>query len=215
MMIFLPLLPNLTLFAHLTSSASHSDWTCVFVVTCRETVLANNHFCSCWISNSCHSLPPAFLILNTGVTCFCFFMLLIFFPTFHLYPSSLHISPSQSSHLPYQRLWLHTFLPSQVIHHSPTCFIFNIPLLSFHLHGISVPFTSSSFYFTSLLFLYTFASCLPPQVDWPLNIIITDSCMNKYNRLFSFLLQLKHMVWSLRDVWFHLKRTGEQKESCW
>lgn len=35
--------------------------------------------------------------------------------------------------------------------------------------------------------------------------------MNKYNRLFSFLLQLKHMVWSLRDVWFHLKRTGERK----
>lgn len=48
------------------------------------------------------------------------------------------------------------------------------------------------------------------QVDWPLNIIITDSCMNKYNRLFSFLLQLKHMVWSLREVWFHLKRTGER-----
>ncbi|XP_039988914.1 gamma-tubulin complex component 6 [Xiphias gladius] len=46
------------------------------------------------------------------------------------------------------------------------------------------------------------------KVDWPLNIIITDSCMNKYNRLFSFLLQLKHMVWSLRDVWFHLKRTA-------
>uniref|UniRef100_A0A8C6WR78 Gamma-tubulin complex component 6 n=1 Tax=Neogobius melanostomus TaxID=47308 RepID=A0A8C6WR78_9GOBI len=46
------------------------------------------------------------------------------------------------------------------------------------------------------------------KVDWPLNIIITDSCMSKYNRLFSFLLQLKHMVWSLRDVWFHLKRTA-------
>uniref|UniRef100_A0A672LL80 Gamma-tubulin complex component 6 n=1 Tax=Sinocyclocheilus grahami TaxID=75366 RepID=A0A672LL80_SINGR len=47
------------------------------------------------------------------------------------------------------------------------------------------------------------------KVDWPVNIVITDSCLNKYNRLFSFLLQLKHMVWSLRDVWFHLKRTGE------
>uniref|UniRef100_A0A4W4GN17 Gamma-tubulin complex component 6 n=1 Tax=Electrophorus electricus TaxID=8005 RepID=A0A4W4GN17_ELEEL len=46
------------------------------------------------------------------------------------------------------------------------------------------------------------------KVDWPLNVIITDSCMNKYNRLFSFLLQLKHMVWSLSDVWFHLKRTA-------
>ncbi|XP_052400327.1 gamma-tubulin complex component 6-like isoform X13 [Carassius gibelio] len=46
------------------------------------------------------------------------------------------------------------------------------------------------------------------KVDWPVNIVITDSCLNKYNRLFSFLLQLKHMVWSLRDVWFHLKRTA-------
>uniref|UniRef100_A0A3B3SM78 Gamma-tubulin complex component n=1 Tax=Paramormyrops kingsleyae TaxID=1676925 RepID=A0A3B3SM78_9TELE len=46
------------------------------------------------------------------------------------------------------------------------------------------------------------------KVDWPLNIIITDSCMDKYNRLFSFLLQLKHMVWTLRDVWFHLKRAA-------
>ncbi|MGH0163667.1 UNVERIFIED_CONTAM: hypothetical protein FKN15_047666 [Acipenser sinensis] len=46
------------------------------------------------------------------------------------------------------------------------------------------------------------------KVDWPLNIVITDSCMNKYNRIFSFLLQLKHMVWTLRDVWFHLKRAA-------
>nr|XP_002667047.4 gamma-tubulin complex component 6 [Danio rerio] len=46
------------------------------------------------------------------------------------------------------------------------------------------------------------------KVDWPVNIVITESCLNKYNRLFSFLLQLKHMVWTLRDVWFHLKRTA-------
>jgi len=57
--------------------------------------------------------------------------------------------------------------------------------------------------------------CVDSQVDWPLNIIITDTCMNKYNRLFSFLLQLKHMVWSLREVWFHLKRTGEEEVGRW
>ncbi|KAM6304095.1 gamma-tubulin complex component 6 isoform 2-T3 [Podargus strigoides] len=53
-------------------------------------------------------------------------------------------------------------------------------------------------------------SCLELRykVDWPLNIVITESCMNKYNKIFSFLLQLKHMVWTLKDVWFHLKRTG-------
>uniref|UniRef100_A0A8C3XM53 Gamma-tubulin complex component 6 n=1 Tax=Chelydra serpentina TaxID=8475 RepID=A0A8C3XM53_CHESE len=46
------------------------------------------------------------------------------------------------------------------------------------------------------------------KVDWPLNIVITESCMNKYNKIFSFLLQLKHMVWTLKDIWFHLKRTA-------
>uniref|UniRef100_A0A8D0L1V1 Gamma-tubulin complex component 6 n=1 Tax=Sphenodon punctatus TaxID=8508 RepID=A0A8D0L1V1_SPHPU len=53
-------------------------------------------------------------------------------------------------------------------------------------------------------------SCLELRykVDWPLNIVITESCMMKYNKIFSFLLQLKHMVWTLKDVWFHLKRTA-------
>lgn len=48
------------------------------------------------------------------------------------------------------------------------------------------------------------------KVDWPLNIVVTENCMNKYNKIFSFLLQLKHMVWTLKDVWFHLKRTGKR-----
>ncbi|XP_066447969.1 gamma-tubulin complex component 6 isoform X1 [Eleutherodactylus coqui] len=53
-------------------------------------------------------------------------------------------------------------------------------------------------------------SCLELRykVDWPLNIAITETCINKYNKIFSFLIQLKHMVWTLRDVWFHLKRTA-------
>ncbi|XP_067915266.1 gamma-tubulin complex component 6 isoform X2 [Heterodontus francisci] len=46
------------------------------------------------------------------------------------------------------------------------------------------------------------------KVNWPLNIVITESCMSKYNKIFSFLLQLKHMFWTLKDVWFHLKRTA-------
>ncbi|XP_077194421.1 gamma-tubulin complex component 6 isoform X2 [Paroedura picta] len=51
------------------------------------------------------------------------------------------------------------------------------------------------------------------KVDWPLNIVITENCMNKYNKIFSFLLQLKHMVWTLKDVWFHLKRTALVKHA--
>lgn len=93
------------------------------------------------------------------------------------------------------------------------------PSLSSSLHShippplpsppLSPVFASSHFTCWCLSFCFRVFS----QVDWPLNIIITDSCMNKYNRLFSFLLQLKHMVWSLREVWFHLKRTGERVEA--
>ncbi|KAF7659421.1 hypothetical protein LDENG_00298380 [Lucifuga dentata] len=87
--------------------------------------------------------------------------------------------------------------------------------LQYSLHGDSA--LASNFTFALRFLPETFHPHAPDslnclelryKVDWPLNIIITDSCMNKYNRLFSFLLQLKHMVWSLRDVWFHLKRTA-------
>lgn len=46
-------------------------------------------------------------------------------------------------------------------------------------------------------------------MDWPLNIVITESCLSRYGGIFSFLLQLKLMMWTLKDVCFHLKRTGE------
>ncbi|KAM6937282.1 gamma-tubulin complex component 6 [Xenentodon cancila] len=87
--------------------------------------------------------------------------------------------------------------------------------LQYSLHG-DTPL-AANFTFALRFFPETFHPHAPDslnclelryKVDWPMNIIITDSCMNKYNRLFSFLLQLKHMVWSLRDVWFHLKRTA-------
>ncbi|KAM6961186.1 gamma-tubulin complex component 6 [Aplochiton taeniatus] len=87
--------------------------------------------------------------------------------------------------------------------------------LQYSLHGDSA--LAANFTFALRFFPETFHPHAPDslnclelryKVNWPLNIIITDSCMNKYNRLFSFLLQLKHMVWSLRDVWFHLKRTA-------
>ncbi|XP_021563248.1 LOW QUALITY PROTEIN: gamma-tubulin complex component 6 [Carlito syrichta] len=53
-------------------------------------------------------------------------------------------------------------------------------------------------------------SCLELRykVDWPLNVVITDSCLSKYNGIFSFLLQLKLVTWTLKDVCFHLKRTA-------
>ncbi|KAJ8393348.1 hypothetical protein AAFF_G00060700 [Aldrovandia affinis] len=87
--------------------------------------------------------------------------------------------------------------------------------LQYSLHGDST--LAANFTFALRFLPETFHPLAPDalhclelryKVDWPLNIIITDSCMNKYNRLFSFLLQLKHMVWTLRDVWFHLKRAA-------
>ncbi|XP_064175599.1 gamma-tubulin complex component 6 [Anguilla rostrata] len=87
--------------------------------------------------------------------------------------------------------------------------------LQYSLHGDSA--LAANFTFALRFLPETFHPLAPDalnclelryKVDWPLNIIITDSCMNKYNRLFSFLLQLKHMVWTLRDVWFHLKRAA-------
>ncbi|KAM4882054.1 gamma-tubulin complex component 6 [Thomomys bottae] len=53
-------------------------------------------------------------------------------------------------------------------------------------------------------------SCLELRykVDWPLNIVITEACLSKYGSIFSFLLQLKLMMWTLKDICFHLKRTA-------
>ncbi|XP_021351064.1 gamma-tubulin complex component 6-like isoform X2 [Mizuhopecten yessoensis] len=44
------------------------------------------------------------------------------------------------------------------------------------------------------------------KVTWPLNIVITDSLISKYSKVFSFMLQLKRTVWVLKDVWYRLKR---------
>ncbi|XP_064632951.1 gamma-tubulin complex component 6-like isoform X2 [Lineus longissimus] len=44
------------------------------------------------------------------------------------------------------------------------------------------------------------------KVDWPMNIIITDNCLVKYGKVFTFMLQLKRTVWTLKDVWHQLIR---------
>ncbi|GFN97087.1 gamma-tubulin complex component [Plakobranchus ocellatus] len=51
-------------------------------------------------------------------------------------------------------------------------------------------------------------SCLELRytVQWPLNVILTKNCMQKYCRIFGFLLQIKRVVWTLKDVWYRLKR---------
>ncbi|XP_074128103.1 gamma-tubulin complex component 6 isoform X2 [Sminthopsis crassicaudata] len=87
--------------------------------------------------------------------------------------------------------------------------------LQYSLHGDTKLAANLSFALKYLPEVFTAnapdaLSCLELRykVDWPLNIVITESCLNKYNKIFSFLLQLKHMMWTLKDVCFHLKRTA-------
>ncbi|XP_077496977.1 gamma-tubulin complex component 6 isoform X2 [Amblyomma americanum] len=50
-------------------------------------------------------------------------------------------------------------------------------------------------------------SCLSMnyEVQWPLNLVITKACLLRYNRIFSFLLNLRRAMWALSDIWSHLK----------
>lgn len=123
------------------------------------------------------------------------FLFLFHFPISHHFLSFTILSPPLSTSL---HSHLFPSLPTPITLPSPVFLDSCSTYLCFLLHILTVTPLSLCLHVLS-------------QVDWPLNIIITDNCMNKYNRLFSFLLQLKHMVWSLRDVWFHLKRTGERR----
>uniref|UniRef100_A0A8C5NUV1 Gamma-tubulin complex component 6 n=1 Tax=Jaculus jaculus TaxID=51337 RepID=A0A8C5NUV1_JACJA len=87
--------------------------------------------------------------------------------------------------------------------------------LQYSLHGDTPQATNLSFALKYLPEVFApnapdVLSCLELRykVDWPLNIVITESCLSKYSGIFSFLLQLKLMMWTLKDVCFHLKRTA-------
>ncbi|CAG5116178.1 unnamed protein product, partial [Candidula unifasciata] len=44
------------------------------------------------------------------------------------------------------------------------------------------------------------------NVSWPLNVVLTSASMKKYCLVFTFLLQIKRVVWTLKDIWHRLKR---------
>ena len=45
------------------------------------------------------------------------------------------------------------------------------------------------------------------RVDWPINIIISDSCLHKYLKIFHFLLALRRLANVLTGLYFHMKQT--------
>lgn len=52
------------------------------------------------------------------------------------------------------------------------------------------------------------------QVPWPCNIVITENSINKYNRVFSFLIRLKRAGWSLQEVWLSLKKADYLRKTA-
>ena len=49
--------------------------------------------------------------------------------------------------------------------------------------------------------------CYSPE--WPLSVILTDTTMNQYSRVFSFLLKMKHVSFVLRDIWLQFQGTRD------
>ena len=52
------------------------------------------------------------------------------------------------------------------------------------------------------------------EVDWPINIVITSSMLDKYNKVFHLLLQMKRASWALKTAFHHLRQRqglGEHK----
>ncbi|EDO39038.1 predicted protein [Nematostella vectensis] len=52
------------------------------------------------------------------------------------------------------------------------------------------------------------------KVEWPVNIVITENSIIKYNKIFSFMLRLKRVSWVLRDIWFHLKHIAFSRDAA-
>ena len=46
-------------------------------------------------------------------------------------------------------------------------------------------------------------------MKWPINVILTEASQACYGQVFSFMLQLKRVAWTLTDCWYRLKRDGE------
>lgn len=47
------------------------------------------------------------------------------------------------------------------------------------------------------------------KLAWPLNIIVTERCFARYNRIFQFLLQIKLVLGAITNIWYALKQFGK------
>lgn len=61
-----------------------------------------------------------------------------------------------------------------------------------------------------------YLSCLELnyRVDWPLNLLITEASIKKYNLFFAFMLQIKFCIESLNTASIDLKRVSVIHRGC-
>ena len=48
------------------------------------------------------------------------------------------------------------------------------------------------------------------NIDWPLNLVVSEACLKSYNQIFGFLLQIKFVIAALNNVWHVLKRYSKK-----
>lgn len=88
--------------------------------------------------------------------------------------------------------------------HLLMCYTQAYPLLLTHTHTHSnshtYPPTHSAI--DALGFLE-----LKYEVDWPCNIVITSSIIDKCNKVFQLLLQMKRASWALKTAFHHLRQS--------
>ncbi|XP_072140503.1 uncharacterized protein Grip163 isoform X3 [Dermacentor andersoni] len=83
--------------------------------------------------------------------------------------------------------------------------------LSSSLHGESAEAANLSLDACSIPFVIppgqNVVNCLSMsyKVEWPLNVVITQACLLRYNKIFRFLLSLRRALWALSDIWSRLK----------
>ncbi|XP_069680648.1 gamma-tubulin complex component 6 [Periplaneta americana] len=80
----------------------------------------------------------------------------------------------------------------------------NVDRLSF-----DVKYIPPHFSFSSPLLLDCIA--LQYKVSWPLNIILTEAALHKYDDVFGFLLRLRRISWVLEEDFHRLKRGAEDR----
>lgn len=48
--------------------------------------------------------------------------------------------------------------------------------------------------------------------SWPVNVIVTETSLAKYNEIFHFQMRIRHALWALTDIFYNLKRNVRRQK---